>query len=152
MGALGFALTKAQAVILAFPMTKGYFTDNYGEGHAPKKTPDAGKSRHQQASINGDTTEESLPTVRLNGFTPNSVWTLLRQAGYTLRIEGGRAMLPGQTTVRVTPNGAVTITGPKAAAYARWLEGRLDGMVEWAGQIDGKQEVTSIRGHGGHFS
>jgi len=137
---------------LAFSVAKGYFTDNYGEGPAPKKTPDAGKARHQQAMVDGDTTEDSLPTVRLHGFTPNSVWSILRQAGYRLRIEAGRAMLPGQTWIRVTPNGAVTIQGAKAAQYAAWLEGRLDGMVEWAGQIDGKQEVSSIRAHGGHFS
>lgn len=137
---------------LYFPIAKGYLTTAYGEGRAPAKTPDAGKRVHQLAAISGDTTEESLPMVRLYGFTPNTVWTLLHEAGYRLRITEGQAMLPGQTTVRVTPNGAVTFRGPKAAAYARWLDGHLHDMVDWAGQIDGKQEVSSIRAHGGHFS
>ncbi|NMP20756.1 hypothetical protein [Sulfobacillus harzensis] len=138
--------------VLGFSIRKGYLTTAYGEGRAPKKTPDAGKARHQLASISGDTTEESLPTIRLNGFTPNVAWALLRRAGYILRITEGQAMLPGQTTIRVSSEGVITLQGPKAATYAEWFNAQLKNMVDWAGQIDGKQEVSSIRSHGGHFS
>jgi hypothetical protein len=106
---------------------------------------------HQTAAIDASTSEESLPTIRLNGFTPNVIWALLRRTGYTLRITDGQAMLPGQTTVRVTSDGATTLQGPKAATYAAWFNRHLRDMVDWAGQIDGKQEVSSIRSHGGHF-
>lgn len=149
---LDIARDHQVAKTLGFPVAKGYLTTAYGEGRAPTKTPDAGKRQHQTAAIDAATSEESLPTIRLNGFTPNTVWTLLRQAGYRLRITEGQAMLPGHTTVAVTPSGAVTITGAKAATYAQWLNGHLHDMVDWAGQIDGKQEVSSIRSHGGHFS
>lgn len=142
----------ASAKALPFTLHKGYFTTGYGEGRAPAKTPDAGKRQHQTAAINASTSEESLPTIRINGFTPNVIWALLRRAGYTLRITEGRAMLPGQTTIRVTSDGATTLQGPKASAYAAWFNRHLRDMVDWAGQIDGKQEVSSIRSHGGHLS
>lgn len=132
-------------------VAKGYLTTAYGEGRAPTKTPDAGKRLHQTAAIDATTSEESLPTIRLNGFTPNVIWALLRRAGYRLRITEGRAMLPGQTTVAVNRDGVTTLQGPKAAAYAAWFNTHLRDMVDWAGQIDGKQEVSSIRSHGGHF-
>ncbi len=141
-----------RGTILAFPVTKGYLTTAYGEGRAPSKTPDAGKRVHQQAAITGETTEESLPTLCLNGFTPNVAWALLRRAGYRLRITDGAAMLPGQTTIHVSSEGVITLRGAKAARYAAWFNAQLKDMVDWAGQIDGKQEVTSIRGHGGAFS
>jgi hypothetical protein len=136
---------------LAFPIRKGYLTTGYGEGRAPSKTPDAGKRRHQTASIDAATSEESLPTIRLNGFTPNVAWALLRRAGYVLRITDGQAMLPGQTTIRVSSDGVITLVGAKAARYAAWFNHQLKDMVDWAGQIDGKQEVSSIRSHGGQL-
>lgn len=136
----------------AHSVRKGYFTTGYGEGRAPAKTPDAGKRRHPTARIDAATHEESLPTIRLHGFTPNVAWALLRRAGYRLRITEGQAMLPGQTTIRVSADGAITLVGAQAARYAAWFNRQLRDMVDWAGQIDGKQDVSSIRAHGGHFS
>jgi hypothetical protein len=144
------APTVQKSSRLIFPLTKGFLTTAYGEGRAPAKTPDAGKRWHQTARIDATTTEESVPTVRLNGFTPNVAWALLRRAGYRLAITDGRAMLPGQTTITVREN-VITLQGRKAAAYAQWFQRQLRDMVDWAGQVDGKQDVSSIRSHGGQL-
>ena len=141
-----------KSLALAFTIRKGFRTTGYGEGRAPSKTPDAGKTRHQLAAIDGDTTEESLPTVTMYGFTPNTVWALLHARGYHPRVRDGVARLPHQTRVSVDDAGRVTFQGPRAAQYAAWLRGQLDDMVDWAGQVDGKQTVSAVQSHGGHFS